>query len=79
MHSADVMMLGNSLSCLHNHLTALSDTQARQSCLFTLVLGLDCAVSVCVSERERKRHTHTHTHTDRLSTSCTATFLLRKS
>lgn len=40
MHSADVMMLGNGLSCLYNHLTALSDTQARQSCLFTLLLIL---------------------------------------
>lgn len=40
MHSADIMMGGNGLSCLYNHLTALSDTQARQSCLFTLLLTL---------------------------------------
>lgn len=54
MHSADVMMLGNSLSCLYNHLTALSDTLARQLCLFTLLLrprSFSTRARICVCAR----------------------------
>ena len=51
--AADVMVLGNSLSWLYNHLTGLSDAWARQLRLFTHLLctearEVDVCFCVCV-------------------------------
>ena len=55
--AADVMVLGNSLSWLYNHLTGLSDAWACQPRLFTHLLcteargGGPVCVCVCVCMR----------------------------